>query len=98
MAQSSRTYKQVQAEIEKLQAEAETLRQQDLASVLADIRAKVAEFGITEQDIFGRKRNVSAPSVPKYQDPKSGATWSGRGKPPAWIAKAKNRDRFLIPQ
>ncbi|RQU99894.1 H-NS histone family protein [Burkholderia cenocepacia] len=98
MAESSRTYKQVQAEIEKLQTEAETLRQQELAGVLADIRAKVAEFGITEQDIFGRKRIVRTPAEPKYQDPKSGATWSGRGKPPSWIAKAKNRDRFLISQ
>jgi len=26
------------------------------------------------------------------------ATWSGRGKPPSWIAKARDRDRFLIPQ
>jgi DNA-binding protein H-NS len=30
-----------------------------------------------------------------YQDPKSGATWNGRGKPPNWIA-GKNRERFLI--
>jgi DNA-binding protein H-NS len=32
----------------------------------------------------------------KYMDPKSGATWSGLGRIPAWIAKAKNRDAFLI--
>jgi DNA-binding protein H-NS len=34
--------------------------------------------------------------APKFQDPKSGATWTGRGRAPAWIAKAKNRSRFLI--
>ncbi|WP_410908026.1 H-NS family nucleoid-associated regulatory protein, partial [Priestia sp. SIMBA_032] len=33
---------------------------------------------------------------PKYQDPKTGATWSGQGRPPAWISEAKNRDDFLI--
>ncbi len=32
----------------------------------------------------------------KYADPRSGATWSGLGRTPAWIAKAKNRDAFLI--
>jgi len=32
----------------------------------------------------------------KYQDPKSGATWSGLGRIPAWIAKARSRDAFLI--
>jgi DNA-binding protein H-NS len=33
---------------------------------------------------------------PKYQDPKTGATWSGRGPAPAWLASAKDRSRFLI--
>jgi DNA-binding protein H-NS len=32
----------------------------------------------------------------KYADPKSGATWSGRGRAPAWIKDAKDRTRFLI--
>lgn len=36
-----------------------------------------------------------APLPPKYRDPKTGATWSGRGKPPNWIV-GKNRDRFLM--
>jgi hypothetical protein len=31
-----------------------------------------------------------------YRDPKSGATWSGRGRAPAWLSGAKNRTRFLI--
>jgi len=49
--------------------------------------------------IFGRKRvriaNGSQPATPKYQDPKTGKTWSGRGREPSWI-KGKRRDRFLI--
>jgi DNA-binding protein H-NS len=32
----------------------------------------------------------------KYQDPKSGATWSGRGSAPRWLASAKDRTKFLI--
>ncbi|WP_081868326.1 H-NS family nucleoid-associated regulatory protein [Caballeronia glathei] len=32
---------------------------------------------------------------PMYQDPKSGATWSGRGRAPAWIA-GKKREKFSI--
>jgi DNA-binding protein H-NS len=32
----------------------------------------------------------------KYRDPKSGATWTGRGRAPAWIANAKDRSKFLI--
>src|SRR5258705_10774571 len=33
---------------------------------------------------------------PKYQDPKTGATWSGHARPPQWIAGVKDRTRFLI--
>jgi DNA-binding protein H-NS len=33
---------------------------------------------------------------PKYLDPKSGATWSGRGPAPAWLAAVKDRSKFLI--
>lgn len=36
---------------------------------------------------------------PKYKDPATGATWTGVGKPPAWISaalRAGKRDDFLI--
>lgn len=36
------------------------------------------------------------PAVQKYQDPATGATWSGRGKEPVWI-RGKDRKKFLIP-
>jgi DNA-binding protein H-NS len=32
----------------------------------------------------------------KYRDPKTGATWSGKARPPKWIANAKDRSKFLI--
>lgn len=34
-------------------------------------------------------------SLPRYRDPESGATWTGRGRAPSWIPE-KNRDDFLI--
>ncbi|MGN4224231.1 H-NS family nucleoid-associated regulatory protein, partial [Burkholderia gladioli] len=40
--------------------------------------------------------SAKIPFRPKYLDPKTGATWSGRGRPPEWIKNAKDRDRFLI--
>jgi len=43
---------------------------------------------------------VRTPVPPKYRNPETGATWSGRGKPPRWISDAesegKSRDSFLI--
>jgi hypothetical protein len=31
-----------------------------------------------------------------YRDPASGATWSGRGRAPGWLASAKDRADYLI--
>lgn len=41
-------------------------------------------------------RSTTKAVAPKYADPKSGATWSGRGRAPAWIKDVKDRSRFLI--
>lgn len=71
-------------------------------AIITSIREQVTEYDITPEQIFGRRRADSssrrAPIAPKYRDPKTGATLSGRGKAPQWIANAKNRDRFLIEQ
>jgi len=45
--------------------------------------------------VFTRER-VLAEAPPKYQHPKTGATWTGHGRAPAWIAGAKDRTKFLI--
>jgi DNA-binding protein H-NS len=38
----------------------------------------------------------TGPQPAKYLDPKTGASWSGRGPAPAWLAAAKDRTKFLI--
>ncbi|MDB5868650.1 MAG: histone family protein nucleoid-structuring protein [Polaromonas sp.] len=47
--------------------------------------------------VTGDKRNSVAP---KYQDPTSGKTWTGRGKSPAWLsaelAAGRDKQEFLI--
>jgi DNA-binding protein H-NS len=46
------------------------------------------------------KQTVSAQAKgklpPKYRDPKTGATWSGHARPPAWIKNVKDRSQYLI--
>ncbi|WP_205192721.1 H-NS family nucleoid-associated regulatory protein [Burkholderia sp. LMG 13014] len=93
------TYQELKAKAEALLVQAEEARQAELETVLEEVRARVQEYGLTPDQIFGRKRtrsgNGSQPATPKYQDPKTGKTWSGRGREPSWI-KGKKRDRFLI--
>ncbi|WP_176307833.1 H-NS family nucleoid-associated regulatory protein [Burkholderia ambifaria] len=98
---ATKNYAYLKEQLSKLEQETEAARVAELASVVADIREKVAEYGITPEQIFGRQRaskrkTAGAPVAAKYHNPKTGETWSGRGRAPAWIKEAKNRDRFLI--
>lgn len=44
------------------------------------------------------KPHTRRKASPKFQDPVSGATWSGRGKTPKWIssARGKSKEDFAI--
>lgn len=42
------------------------------------------------------RRGRRSVGVAKYRDPATGQTWTGHGRPPAWIVAAKNRDEYLI--
>jgi DNA-binding protein H-NS len=90
--------KELLARHEALEQELEQARQQEADRTLREIVAKMREYKITLQELMGTKAH--APTVPpvanaKYRDPVTGATWSGRGRVPHWIAD-KNRDDFLI--
>lgn len=93
-----KTYKELQVEIKELQAQAEKVRQAELANTIAEIKAKIQEYELTEVDLFSsekKTRKTVATVKPKYRNPKTGDTWTGRGKPPKWIA-GKNKTEFLI--
>lgn len=93
------SYQELKAQAEALLAQAEEARQAELQDVLNEVRSKVQEYGLTPEQVFGRKRaarkQVAIASEVKYQDPKTGKTWSGRGREPSWI-KGKKRERFLL--
>lgn len=63
------------------------------AVVSADAPARKTRGG--KRAAAGKKGGIQV-GVPMYRDPKSGKTWTGRGKPPNWIVKAKDRTPFLI--
>ncbi len=93
------TYKELVAQKAKLEEQIEAARSKELEAVIQQVRQTVAEYGLTAEDLGlvprrGRRAGAKTPVPPKYRDPKTGATWSGGGRAPAWIGK--NRDRFLI--
>ena len=92
------TYKDLIEQRKALDEKIAEARRAESSGALATIRQLVEEFGFTADDIFGGKKARSSKGgtgAPKYRDPATGATWTGRGKPPVWI-KDKDRDAFAI--
>lgn len=72
------------------------LRTEDIES---QAKAKRAAKGLDVSGTTGKTKVVANGNdavAPKYQHPKTGATWSGRGRAPSWIANVKDRSKFLI--
>jgi DNA-binding protein H-NS len=103
------TLEAIQARIDKLKAKADALLAKQSSGVIEKIRELMATHGLTTADIeshaAGKQRATKAVvktmskgsvAAVKYRDPKTGATWSGHGRAPGWIASAKNRDKFLV--
>lgn len=103
------TLEVIETKIKRLQEQAEALKAKKASATLNRIVELMEGSGVTVADIeahlSGKKRSVKASKKPaagtaavaaKYMDPKTGATWSGRGRAPSWIASAKNRNRFLV--
>lgn len=102
------TYKQLLAEKEALEAKLNEVRANEVASVIAQIQQLMSDYDLTVDDIAPKRRRgrpagsaagaarKTSALPPKYMDPKTGKTWSGRGRAPAWLGKRP--ERFLIEQ
>lgn len=93
------TYTELLEQRETLDSLIKEARQRELAAAISEVRSLVTKFELTEQDVFATRRTGSAKAVakvaPKYRNPQTGDTWTGRGKPPRWIADG-DREQFLI--
>jgi len=91
------TYQNLLAQKAELEAQIAVAQAERKAEGIAAARALIAEHGLTAADFFpaqGKKPKGSV-GAPKYRDPDTGTTWTGRGKPPNWI-NGKSREQFLI--
>ena len=85
------TYAELQDQIKHLQQQAEALRAAEKNQVIADVRALIAQYGITSRDL-GLANGVvgvksKAPAMVRFVGP-HGETWSGRGRQPQWFKDA----------
>lgn len=95
------TYLELKEQAEKLLAEAERMREQEITDAVADIKRKIDLYGLTAEDLGlaksagpGRTRSKNK-AVVKYRGP-NGETWSGgRGRKPQWVTQALQQGRNL---
>lgn len=91
------TYQHLTAELRILDRQIERSKQSKRRNVMHQICELMADWGISSNELkhYRRGARITKPTVPKYRDPVSGQTWSGRGREPAWIV-GKDREAFRI--
>lgn len=96
------TYKDLKAQAEAMLKQAEMARRAEIASVVAEILAKMKEYGINLDDLKGgpKKTKSRVAVAAKYRNSTTGESWSGRGRSPKWLAdelaKGRSKEEFLI--
>jgi DNA-binding protein H-NS len=87
-------YQSLQQEIAKLQEQAEAVRAEEVAGVIAKIKDAIDAYGLIPSDLFGRNIHASAKSrgtkpagTVAYADGQGGE-WGGRGPRPLWLRDA----------
>jgi DNA-binding protein H-NS len=91
--------KELHALIENANAQMHEARASQIQSVKQKIQALLSSSGLSLEDIYpsrgkkaAGKKGKTGSVAPKYRDPSNPSqTWSGRGRQPAWFAKALRR-------
>lgn len=97
------TYAELQEQIKKLQDEAEKVRAAEIESVLADVKGKIKQYGLTAEQLGlvaasrKGKGNKAAAKESTVMYRKGDLTWSGaaRGRKPAWVVEAQTAGEDL---
>lgn len=92
------SYAELKRQIVELERQAARVRQRELISAIAQIKAIMHEYGISLEELSRsdsgavKRRGTVAP---KYRDPVTGATWSGRGRTPRWL-EGKTKSDYSV--
>ena len=100
------TYTELMAQAQALMNQAEQARKNELSSAIADIKAKMKQYGITGAVLGGVSGGAKKPAktkskaAAKYKGP-NGELWAGGpGRKPEWVravlASGKSIESFRI--
>lgn len=64
----------------------DTLKKTKRKNAIEQVKNLMTQYDITVEDLSKKSSTTAGTKVPpKWQDPVSGATWTGRGKKPVWF-------------
>lgn len=89
------TLAELLAQREAIEQKIDMIRKEERRNAIADVLQVIKDFELTEQDLFGKKKGAPGVLPPKYRNPETGQTWSGKGRAPNWL-EGRNREDFLI--
>jgi DNA-binding protein H-NS len=99
---------QLLAERQALDAKINTVRADTRGAAIDEARRLVDAYDLSPARVMPLTRQSDSAATPaesapvrkkvaaRYYDPNSGQTWTGRGKPPRWIA-GQDYNKYLIP-
>ncbi|SDI48945.1 H-NS family nucleoid-associated regulatory protein [Paraburkholderia phenazinium] len=92
------SYQQLLDQRAQLEADIAAARAAERRAAIAQIRRLMSEHHIASHEILPRRAARRARLLEGevlYQDPVSGATWAGRGRPPRWLA-GRERELYRV--
>ena len=96
------TYQELIEQREALDRQIQEVKEQEKRIGLEKVLALIEEYGLTSDDLFSKRAGIMksgsksvAKVPPKYRNPETGKTWTGRGKKPLWMAE-RSKEYFLI--
>ena len=92
------SYKELLAQREQLDKQIKEAIAREKADGIAKAKLIIEQYNLVASDLFIRKttgKSDGGKVAPKYRNPSTGETWTGRGKAPKWI-DGKDRANYLI--
>lgn len=93
------TYQELLKQREQLDRQIKEAAEREKSEGISKVKALIEQYGLTAADVFSRRagstKSGSGKVAPKYRNPTTGETWTGRGKAPKWI-EGQDRTRFAI--
>ncbi|WP_080427892.1 H-NS family nucleoid-associated regulatory protein [Burkholderia ubonensis] len=90
-----KTYSELLEQFEQLKRDIDVAREREAQLIAQRVMDLLAENGVSVQDLLPSREPRRRRIAPKYWNPATGVTWSGRGRMPTWLI-GQDLQRFLI--